>query len=125
MLDGEYPVRGYPNDLLLERVQIPSLSSRRVYFSVKFLYQIFANRIDSPSLLSKFRLNVPQFYCRKFRIFELFSARTNIMQFSPIQCMIKNYSSVDEQIDIFSTNAQELKCIISLQNLSLAVFYGF
>ena len=38
MLDSEYPVRGYPNDLLLERVQIASLSTRRVYFSVKCLY---------------------------------------------------------------------------------------
>ena len=69
MLDGEYPLKGFPNELLLERVQIPSLSSRRVYFSVKFLYRIFANRIGSPSLLYKLCLNIPQFYWKNIMVF--------------------------------------------------------
>ena len=100
-LDGEYPVRGYPNDLLLQRVQIPSLSNRNIYFSIKCMHQLFNSLIDTPHLLSKFWLKVPSFGCRKYHTFEVETAITNIVQFFPTYRMLKNDSSFKDEIDIF------------------------
>jgi hypothetical protein len=60
MLDGLYPPRGYPQELLLERLGLQSLSNRRLEHSVIFLYKLFHGSLHCPALLSRVNLRVPR-----------------------------------------------------------------
>jgi hypothetical protein len=110
---GEYSQRGVPHETLLEQVQIPSLASRRKLASIKFLSDVFNCSVDCPYLLSQFSIRVPSFSCRKHGTFYLDTARTNLLQYSSLYQMVKNYSDVEGKLDVFCTNRQEIRALSS------------
>jgi hypothetical protein len=110
---GEYPQRGVPHETLLEQVQIPSLASRRKLASIKFLSDLFNCSVDCPYLLSQFSIRVPSFSCRKHGTFYLDTARTNLLQYSSLYQMVKNYSDVEGKLDVFCSNRQEIRALSS------------
>jgi hypothetical protein len=96
-----------------EQVQIPSLASRRKLASIKFLSDVFNCSVDCPYLLSQFSIRVPSFSCRKHGTFYLDTARTNLLQYSSLYQMVKNYSDVEGKLDVFCTNRQEIRALSS------------
>jgi ribonuclease P/MRP protein subunit RPP40 len=51
MLDGLYPPRDFPQELLLDRLGLQSLSNRRLEHSVIFLYKLLHGSLHCPALL--------------------------------------------------------------------------
>ena len=56
--DGIYPPRGCEQSLLLSRYNLLSLETRRNIIAVRFVYNLFHNKIDCTELLSQFNLLV-------------------------------------------------------------------
>ncbi|WP_219823741.1 hypothetical protein, partial [Enterobacter cloacae complex sp. 2DZ2F20B] len=88
LMDGVYPPRGYPEDLLLKRINLPFLSCRRSYFSVIFLFKLIHYLIDSPELLNNINFAVPAFNKRLHNVFFISKFKTNIVSNSSIHQMI-------------------------------------
>jgi hypothetical protein len=109
----EYRVGFNLNHIISEQVQIPSLASRRKLASIKFLSDVFNCSVDCPYLLSQFSIRIPSFSCRKHDTFYLDTARTNLLQYSSLYQMVKNYSDVEGKLDVFCTNWQEIRALSS------------
>ena len=106
--DNTYVPRGTANEILQQRLNLHSLSSRRITNSIIFLHKILHNSIKSEELLSKINLRVPSFNSRNHHIFHLPSARTNIMVASPLYQMINNYN-IESSLDIFACSISQIK----------------
>lgn len=107
--DGEYPVIGYPQELLLQRFGIPSLERRRQYHSVVFLYKIVNSIMDCDSISRRLVFNTPRSGARYPIAFYLPLAHTRAQQSSPLYCMCRNYCLVQHCVDIIDTCCTQLK----------------
>jgi hypothetical protein len=96
-----YRPRGYPHELLLERFNLMSLVSRRVEHSMIFLYKVLHNLYDCPYILSKISRRVARPNSRTKSVFYIPTVRTNVGESSPLIQVVKNYSGVEELLDIF------------------------
>lgn len=85
-VNGVHPERGFDNRTLLLMFNVPSLKQRRDILSLKFLFNLFHNKIDCPDLLSQFNLLVPRASARSSLYFYSF-ARTNVVSRSPVSAM--------------------------------------
>lgn len=110
--DSTYPVRGFPNDILLNRFTFDSLESRRSYFSVVFLWKLMRGDISSPELLMMLGLAVPRQSSRHARVFYLKTARTNVLVHSPLHMAITSYHKVCNDLDIFSCSLSEIRVVL-------------
>jgi hypothetical protein len=81
---GQYPPRGLQQETLLECVQLHSLASRWDFAKIKFLSDALSFSFECPYLLSKLLIKFPAFNCRRCEVFELRSARTNVLLMSPL-----------------------------------------
>lgn len=112
-VDLTYPPQGTDHDLLLNRFDLLSLSTRRVNLSLTFLHKLLHGHIDCPELLSEINFAVPRLSSRHPMTFKLNSARTNLMLRSPINTMCTNYNNLDRNCDI---NACDIKSILYCVN---------
>lgn len=107
--DGTFPVQGFPQKTLLDRFSMNYLATRRKYYSIVFLYKILHNIADCPELLSLLNFYAPAFQTRCNTLFYLSTPRSNILVFSPIYMMIKNYQSVEDKFDLLNCNIPTIK----------------
>jgi hypothetical protein len=63
-------------ELLRRQVNINSLSSRRLYFDVIYIYKILHGKIKDSFLLSNINISVPTFNSRNWPTFQISSHRT-------------------------------------------------
>ena len=84
LLDGVYPTRGFPHELLLARFDLTELSKRRSTQLIIFLYKIVNNILDCPGILRQIYIRVPRISARHNNIFNLPTANTNILRASPL-----------------------------------------
>jgi hypothetical protein len=112
---GQYPPRGLQQETLLECVQLHSLASRRDFAKIKFLSDVLSFSVECPYLLSKLLIKVPAFNCRRCEVFQLRSARTNILLMSPLYQMVNSCSNKADsnKIDIFFTRPSELRSVLT------------
>lgn len=118
MLDKVYPTRGYPEELLLERFNMSSLSTRRAEHSVIFLHKLWQGRLNCPSLLSEICLKVNRPGARSKNTFFIPTKRTTTGTASPIYQMLKNYEAVESALDIFCCTIPNIKRHYSNKNPS-------
>jgi hypothetical protein len=71
--------------------------------------------VECPYLLSKLLIKVPAFNCRRCEVFELRSARTNVLLMSPLYQMVNSCSTKADsnKIDIFFTRPSELRSVLT------------
>ena len=96
---GVYPERGFDGGVLLEMFNVPSLKLRRDILTLKFLCNLFRNKIDCPDLLSQFNLLVPRLNARENLYFYSF-ARTNVGLTSPISSMCNVFNKISNYCDL-------------------------
>lgn len=112
LLDGAYPPRGAPNDLLLSRLALNSLLVRRIAHAVIFLFKILNNSVDCSCLLHRLDFHIPRISARSSNTFNLATPRTNLLRASPVSQMCINYASIENRIDIFNTSCAQIKARI-------------
>lgn len=94
-------------DEIREKLCLISLEARRHNFDIMLIYKILHNFIDSPFLLQRINLNVPQ---RNFRTWEQFNikfSRTNYGMNNPLDRALRAADSVE--VDLFNVSLFQLK----------------
>lgn len=105
---GAYPERGTDQSLLLRRFSMISLSCRRFYLSLIFLYNLINYMIDCPELLEKINFRIPRTVSRTSDIFYINNVRTNVCYRSPLNIMCYNFNQICSDCDINNCNFNEL-----------------
>jgi hypothetical protein len=103
--EGNYPIQGIDQAVLLQRFNMYSLGVRRIVASVKFLHDLLHNCLDCPPLLDYINFYVPRISSRSFVPFYCDKARTNIYIKSSIYLMCKNANDYCADCDLFVTNS--------------------
>jgi ribonuclease P/MRP protein subunit RPP40 len=89
-----YPQRGCPQDILLNKVGLTSLITRRTEHSVLFLFKVLHGVQEFISILQQISIKVPRSNARNSNTFCLSTSRTNLL-------MLGSYTSIENEIDIF------------------------
>lgn len=108
-LNGIYPPRGFPQNVLLEMFDLTSLSKRRICNSVIFLYKIVNNCLNCINLVSQINYKVPRIGARHNNLLALCTPRTNILIASPLYQMYVNYAKIENTIDIFFCSERAIR----------------
>ncbi|CAI6352586.1 unnamed protein product [Macrosiphum euphorbiae] len=90
-------------------VNINSLSSRRLYFDVIFIYKILHGTIKDSFLLSQINLSVPTFNSRSRPTFHIPSHKTLYGFFSPINRALVSCNNLQNKFDIFHSSQKALQ----------------
>lgn len=101
ILDGIYPPRGFPQELLLSRFKLPTLKLRRIFQAIYFLFKIVNNKVDCIGLTNLIQYRIPRLNARRNNIFHLPTPRTNLLTASPVFQMITSYQKIENSVDIF------------------------
>jgi hypothetical protein len=109
MSDGLYPPRGYPQELLLDRLGLQSLSNRRLEHSVIFLYKLLYGFLHCPALLSRINLRVPRSGSRSTNTFLITPYHTDAGLRSPVTQMLRGHEVVEMNVDIFACRLNQVK----------------
>lgn len=105
-----YPPIGYSHNMLLENYNYKSLLVRRNMHSVIFLFKVINFDFDSTEILHKINFNVPTTSMRRqCETFYLKTAKTNILHYSPLHIMCRNYSTVQDSLDIYNSSVIKIK----------------
>jgi hypothetical protein len=96
-----YPQRGCPQEILLNKVGLTSLITIRTEHSVLFLFKVLHGVQEFISLLQQISIKVPRSNARNSNTFCLSTSRTNLLMNSPLNFMLGSYSSIENEIDIF------------------------
>jgi Reverse transcriptase (RNA-dependent DNA polymerase) len=96
-------------DFFLQRFNIPSLASRRIYLDILFLYKILNNYIDSLSLLPNIGFKVPRLESRSHVTFHIDFSRTNYMSHSFFKRSMSFYNNSLCHLDIFNSSLSQFK----------------
>lgn len=112
-IEGIYPPRGIPNNVLLNKTQLQTLESRRNSHSIIFLYKLVNGQIDCTEILSQITRNRSTVNVRLKHNFYLPTPRTNVLLSSPIYQMIANYSKYEDTINIFNCSLSKLRSILT------------
>ena len=107
--DGIYPITGYPQNVMLQRFHMFNLENRRIIHSIIFLYKIMHNMFDCPHILEQLNFHIPRIASRNCETFYLPTPRTNLLKFSPLYFMCKNYNLLQDQLDIFNCSISSIK----------------
>ena len=92
---------------ILKLLNIPTLENRRIMLDLIFLFKIVNGMIDSPELLQRIILKVPQRNTRCKDLFHLEFQRTNYCLNRPIRRMCQQGNSMD--VDFFSMSLNSFK----------------
>ena len=107
---GIYPVRNYPQKLLLAEFDLIPLVDRRKYFSLTFLYKLLHGIIQDSNLLSQINFCVPRLNNRQPLVFSNQVSRTNQHLHSPILNMTRLYNVNAAHLDVFVENFRFFCC---------------
>ena len=88
-----------------------------------FLYKTVHGIIDNPQLLEQISFYTPRTTSRSNVTFSLALAHSNQHLNSPVFAMCKAYNNIPNQIDIFASDIQEFKTVLSgkLRNRMLRI----
>lgn len=103
-----YPMR-------LSMLGMESLELRRVNADKIFMFKLFNNAVDCPSLLGLFSLNVPSYGTRSTELIHVPFNRTNYGQHSATTRLCK-YLNDCSRVDIFNTKLSHFKTVLKLHN---------
>jgi hypothetical protein len=94
---------------------LDKMASRRDFAKIKSLSDVLSFSVECPYLLSKLLIKVPAFNCRRCEVFELRSARTNVLLMSPLYQMVNSCSTKADsnKIDIFFIRPSELRSVLT------------
>lgn len=109
LVDGDYVPRSYDHGLLLNRFNFNSLLTRRIFLSVKFLYNLLNNKIDCNALLNEINFNVPRQCTRTHICFYLRPNRTYVGAKSPLSVMCEKFNSIANTSDIHFDTIVKIK----------------
>ncbi len=112
--DGAYPPQGFPNDLLLRRFHIQSLSCRRYVTSIIMLYNLIHGRVKCDDLLLLLNFRAPTINLRCNSVFQIPIPRTNVMRSSPLYQMLNNYTIIETDVDIFCCSVKNIRRFFAL-----------
>lgn len=93
----------------LSHYNLKKLCSRRIVFSVLFLYKLLNNTINSSYILGKIFFSISQYFSRSSNLFYISSCHTNSACNSPIRMIQKNYNDYFSHIDLFNISLYSLK----------------
>ena len=108
-LDNIYPGRDVDSQSLLERHDIMSLASRRIFSSARYMWMLIHNKIDAPFILARVPFHVPRLSSRQGRTFHLPTARTDVYLRSPVYIMCLNAEKVFA--DVFMSHESAYQCV--------------
>ena len=108
-IDGEYPCRGTPNDILNQRFKMRSLESRRKCAYGILLYNIVNFIIKSENILELIGLNVPKKNLRNKITFHQSIPRSNAAKASPLYQMLEFHKDIERSLDIFDCRLSEIR----------------
>lgn len=101
----------------LDRFNMPSLRQRNVQLSMIFLYKLFNNEVDCPSLLTQMSMFVPRTAARlhNYKPFAINLRKNKYGSCSPICTILKNYNYIfqGKDLDINFVNFINFKKSIS------------
>jgi hypothetical protein len=109
LTEGTYPQRGCPKEILLNKVGLTSLITRRTEHSVLFLFKVLHVVQECISLLQQISLKVPRRNARSSNTFYLSTSRTNVLINSPLNFMLRSYTSIENENDIFGCTLGHIK----------------
>jgi hypothetical protein len=94
-----------------DKLGIVSLSQKRQYLDVSFVYNLLNNNIEDAILLETIlKINVPTFNSRNYDLFYLSHHTQNYNYYEPINKMLMNCNEVNN-FDFFFDNMYKLKRI--------------
>jgi hypothetical protein len=100
LTEGTYPQRSCPKEILLNKVGLTSLITRRTEHSVLFLFKVLHVVQECISLLQQISLKVPRRNARSSNTYYLSTSQTNVLINSPLNFMLRSYTSIENEIDI-------------------------
>ena len=107
---GNYPPRGYPNDLLLQETQLDALELRREYFDAMFIINITNGNIDSSLILQQINFRIPRSSSsRNQHLFYLEKNSKRVKQDSPFTRICRTLNGVSEQVDLSSVTKKDVR----------------
>lgn len=96
-------------------IRLPTLSNRRHFQCIIFIYKIICGIIDCPYILSLININVPCRYFRRIEYFHIPFHRTNYCMNQPILKSLRELNRISKLYDIdFSYNINEFKRLLEL-----------
>ena len=107
-INGFYPERGYQHSLLLDEFNLTSLELRRAINSLKMLYNLLHNKLDSSLLLGMLSFQVPRITSRQTHTFYCNTPRTNVLLRSPVYIMCNNFNKISNVCDINCSTFSEI-----------------
>ncbi|EFA13487.1 putative RNA-directed DNA polymerase from transposon BS-like Protein [Tribolium castaneum] len=114
IIDGNYPIRGYDQNLLLNRFGLQSLQFRRICIIIKILYNLINNNIDCSWLLNMLNFAVPRLNSRQAMTFYPIARRTNVADKSPIVLMTTLFNNICKDGDINYDSWRKIVSSLSL-----------
>ena len=109
---GNYPPRGYPNELLLQETELDSLELRRQYFDAMFVINIANGNTDSGSILQRLNFRIPRSpTSRNHHIFYLEKISKCVKHDSPISRVCRTLNEVSDKVDITSATKKDVRCL--------------
>lgn len=113
-MDGVYPVRGTPQNLLLSRFKLLSLRDCTSVSSQVFLHKLINNQVDAPELLEQLNFYVPPVNTRRHCQFYLEVSNTNLARKAPLyrSCSWFNDTLINAnniEFDLFSQGLNSFK----------------
>ena len=108
-VDGVYPCRGYPHDVLLKRHNFLSLADRRQYMLVLFLHKVVTDKVTCAAIKQMLQYSIPRAASRVSLCFYLPTPRTNKLKFSPLYRMCDAYHRVQPLIDVHNCTVASLR----------------
>jgi hypothetical protein len=107
--DHIYPARGIDQNILLKRFDMPTLTQRRQFLSLQFLYKIYNNIIDCSELMTSLNIQVAPVNTRHHNYFFIPRNNTNVLAKAPIPSMCKLYNKLADKLDISYMNPTEFR----------------
>ena len=101
---GVYPVRSYPNDILLKEFNLCTLKARRTFGNIYFLFKLIHGIIVNTKLLNDIHFLVPRLNSRHHVTFSIDTCRTNQHYYAPLNNICRCYNVVASVLDIFQYN---------------------
>lgn len=106
------PIPSYESRCKL--IHLPTLSSRRQFQSMVFLYKVICGLIDSPYILNRIGFNVPPRRLRRIDYFNIPTYKTNYAINEPIIRCLREFNRLSYMLEIdFSMSTDQFKKLLN------------
>ena len=109
---GEYPPRGFPQDVLTKEFEVDALQKRRICSGVIFVADLIRGDIDAPELLANINIHVPKVNTRSSVPFYIPTCLKDVYFHSPMNRMCLQVNKLGNQLDIFNCNKNHIRQLV-------------